>query len=86
MEKKKEQVNIIEAINADTTRNPYERLAIAIVGQAIKDYRKALSVNNHRKIYELKQFFDSDYCELLKQGLDIDYCVKEVEMERVAMA
>ncbi len=56
--------------------DPYERLAFAIVSNAVKDYRKAATrlKKNHEnykaylEIQRCEEFFQSEWCDMLCQG------------------
>ena len=46
----------------------YENLAIAILNQAAKDWRDAMSKNRPAKAARMEKFFLSDYGQLLSAG------------------
>ena len=64
----------------------YENLAIAIVTQAIIDYKKALkkleknpnNINQQRIKNECEIFFKSDYFDVLT-NVDVNYLLKNME-------
>ena len=57
-------------------------LSMAIVFQAIKDYRNALIRDNKREIYTLERWFRSDWFKELCY-IDGDYLIKEIKKECV---
>ena len=56
-----------------------ENLAIAIVRQAVIDYRNALNTKDNRIKYECENFFSSDFFENLTYNLDSKYIISNIE-------
>lgn len=56
-----------------------ENLAIAIVRQAVIDYRNALNTKDNRIKYECENFFSSDFFENLTFNLDSKYIISNIE-------
>lgn len=56
-----------------------ENLAIAIVRQAVIDYRNALNIKDNRIKYECEKFFSSDFFENLTYNLDSKYIISNIE-------
>ena len=56
-----------------------ENLAIAIVRQAVIDYRNALNTKDNRIKYECEKFFSSDFFEYLTYNLDSKYIISNIE-------
>ena len=56
-----------------------ENLAIAIVRQAVIDYRNALNTKDNRIKNECKNFFSSDFFEYLTYNLDSKYIISNIE-------
>ncbi len=50
-------------------QNNYEYLTIAIVQQAVKDYRYALKRNNKKQVARLEKWFLGDWAQLLSNGM-----------------
>lgn len=62
----------------------YERLQIAILQQAIKDYKTALKKNSYYSKRSLERWFLSDWGEMLSNNngeLIIEKCQKSVGMK-----
>lgn len=68
----------------------YQELANAVIIQAVKDYERALLLATgkgrsntlkkaERKLNELREFFNSKWCNILSEGTDIDLLVERVE-------
>lgn len=63
----------------------YEHLAVAIVNQAVIDYRRELklSMKQNRKTpgaIKLERFFKSEYCDLLSFGMG-EFILEKVQQE-----
>ena len=48
-----------------TDQKAFENLAIAIVWQAVEDYKEAVKAGKEKKIKELEKFFKSKWCSTL---------------------
>ena len=68
--------------------DPWDELAMAIINQAVEDWRRLISAKKHvlwvrgQKIslMEIRQFFRSDYCQLLV-GADPEIILSRLEKE-----
>lgn len=60
-----------------TKEYPFEKLAVAIVKQAVIDYRRAKQIENTSDIKEIEDFMTSDYFCLLV-NLDNDIIIREM--------
>ena len=56
-----------------------ENLAIAIIRQAVNDYRNALNIGDNRVKNECEDFFNSDFFEYLTYNLDTKYIISNIE-------
>ena len=56
-----------------------ENLAIAIIRQAVNDYRNALNIGDNRVKKECEDFFCSDFFEYLTYNLDSKYIISNIE-------
>ena len=56
-----------------------ENLAIAIIRQAVNDYRNALNNGENRVKNECEDFFNSDFFEYLTYNLDSKYIISNIE-------
>lgn len=56
-----------------------ENLAIAIIRQAVNDYRNALNMKDNRVKKECEDFFNSDFFEYLTYNLDTKYIISNIE-------
>ena len=56
-----------------------ENLAIAIIRQAVNDYRNALNIGENRVKNECEAFFSSDFFENLTYNLDSKYIISNIE-------
>ena len=50
-------------------QNNYEYLMVAIVQQAVKDYRFALKKNNKKQMTRLEKWFLGDWAQLLSNDM-----------------
>lgn len=55
-----------------------KRLAMAIVFQAVQDYKKALKHNDKVEIYNLEKWFRSNRYEILC-SIDGDYLIRKIK-------
>ena len=58
--------------------NNWESLGLAVIIQAVDDYKKALKKNDKWEIKALERFFHSDWFILLSGGADPDYILDKV--------
>ena len=56
-----------------------ENLAIAIIRQAVNDYRNALNMKDNRVKKECEDFFNSDFFEYLTYNMDTKYIIYNIE-------
>lgn len=56
----------------------YESLGLAVIIQAVDDYKKALRGHDKWEIKSLERFFHSDWFVLLSGGADPDYILDRV--------
>ena len=76
------------AANKNLAENPYERLANAIVLQAVADYRAALKKVKHNpgnqdaihEALQLEKFFRSQWYEMLTK-VDGEYLIRRLQEE-----
>lgn len=59
----------------------YQKLAGAIIKQAVKDYRDAKRSRNSGRIAELRKFFRSSWFQVLAPNIDGDWLIRKLDEE-----
>lgn len=65
-------------VDAADTKDAFVNLAAAVVKQAMRDYRRALIRDDKHEIAHLKEWFLSDYGQMLSSG-NGEYIAEQVE-------